>query len=78
MAAIFSIMLQYLTFIDFNEKTIRKMSPIWFSTTFLDFIQYSARFKDDLIRSNGGMLEWNGGTADLITEDTEYSKTRKI
>ena len=27
---------------------------------------------------NDGMMEWNGGTADLITEDTEYSKTRKI
>ena len=78
MAAIFSIMLQYLTLIDFNEKTMRQMSPIWFSTAFLDFIQYSARFKGDLIRWNGGMMEWNGGTADFITEDMEYSKTRKI
>ena len=58
-------MLQYLTFIDFNEKTIRKMSPIWFSTAFLDFIQHSARFKGDLILRNGGMMEWNGGTAEL-------------
>ena len=38
----------------------------------------TARFKGDLIRWNGVMMEWNGGTADLITEDTEYSKTRKI
>ena len=65
MAPIFSIMLQYLTFIDFNEKTIRKMSPIWFSTAFLDFIQHSARFKGDLILRNGGMMEWTGGTAEL-------------
>ena len=65
MAPIFSIMLQYLTFIDFNEKTIRKMSPIWFSTAFLDFIQHSARFKGDLILRNGGMMEWNGGTVEL-------------